>query len=378
MKPSSWTPTPLPDAPAVLGAQPGKAWAALASGQVFHASADGLDWTPLPGASLPAEPIALLATTDALLATTEAGLFRWTPGQCWQLSAQGLPADDVVTALAEGEGAVVAGTLGSGLWRSRDGGATWQPSDAGMPLRGHRLSIFALAAGQHGLFAAHPLGLSRSLDGGASWQSASFGLPPAVPINALFGGATLWASGGGAIFRSDDGCRWRSVYAQGSAPPLVLIARAGTTLVARQTDGTRLFHSRDGGISWQTFHGALPPDTYAVGGVDAGGALLVATLPGGVWRWAYAAQPPAAPPIELLPERDTAPADVDIEVHDAAAHVVLSVHDAAGSEVMRLLDGPAPRGRWHYGVGGALPPGFYEWRLTGGDTRQARSFLLLG
>lgn len=376
MAADSWLPTPLPTEPAVLTTDGRVAWVALHDGTVLASHDAGRTWTPAPPGPLAAEPLALLATPQMLLAATEGGVFRASEDTGWMLSSTGLPADDLVTMLADAGSGVVAGTLSSGLFRTDADVSRWESVASGMPVRNSRLAIFALAGGSQGLYAAHPLGLSRSRDAGRTWESASFGLPPSVLLNALFVGRAVWASGGGAVFRSDDGISWQSVYARGNARPLVLVASAGSLLVARETDGTRLYRSRDGGITWQSFSRGLPGDTFAIHGVCVEETLLLNTLPAGIWRCDVSDLHEVPAPLELLPQPPTAHGEVAFTVR-TPAHVVLSVHDVSGIEVARLVDGTPPPGRHQYQLGSTLPPGLYEWRLTGGGTLQSRSFILI-
>ncbi len=372
----SWFPAALPDVPAVLTTDGQMVWAALAGGGVYASNDRGLSWTPIEPGLEGGDPLALLATPQGLVVSTETGVWQARPSEGWTLSGAGLPADELVTLLAHADGHVVAGTLTAGLFRSSGDLRYWHPVEMSLPARHNRLTIFALAGGPMGLYAAHPLGLSHSTDAGVTWESASFGLPPSVLLNALSVGRAVWASGGGAIFRSDDGASWQSVYARGAKRPLVLIAGAGDLLVARETDSASLYRSCDGGVTWESFGQGLPGDLFATSGVFVAETLLLTTLPGGVWRYQASHLRPRPAPIELLHQPPTTRGEVAFTLR-ASTHVVLSVHDMSGTEVARLLDGEPARGRHQYQLDNVLPPGLYEWRLVGGEIRQARSFILL-
>ncbi len=368
-----WLSASLPALPAVLASDGHTVWAALADGAVLSSGDTGRTWQHATPDALPAEPLALLATPEGLLATTERGLYR-RHRSAWVHASAGLPADDLVTMLVAAESGVVAGTFASGLYHARPPARRW--ARAALPTLPSNLMVYALASGHQGLYAAHPLGISRSRDGGESWEGASFGLPSSVLINALCVGQAVWASGGGAIFRSDDGLTWQSVYARGNTIPLVLVACKGGILVARQADGTRLYRSHDGGFTWHAFSPGLPDGYFATQGVCVGDTLFISTLPAGVWYHDLSGLQPVQALIELLPQPPGTEGNVAFVLR-APAHVVLSVRDVTGSEVERLADGATPQGEHRYALGGTLPPGFYEWHLTSGGTSQARSFIYL-
>jgi hypothetical protein len=207
---------------------------------------------------------------------------------------------------------------GYGIWRSDDGGASWQRRLASMTpatdLEMDPVNPNVLWAGlRHG-------GLWRSENGGATWQALTNGLPAAVlaaaewPELAVHRGpgdahATLYAVLGAcphphekapapahycspAVYRSaDSGSSWTLVRAAQSPPPAMgepLTSYASFThaLAIHPEDpntlwygGLNLYRSQDGGTTWQTVgEKQLHPDHHAL--------EIVATkdLPGG---WAF-------------------------------------------------------------------------------------------
>ena len=130
--------------------------------------------------------------------------------------------------------------------------------------------------------------------------------------------------------------------------PLVLIARAPRLLVARETSGTRLYGSHDGGITWKAFGQGLPSESFVTGGVCVAETLLLSTLPEGLWRCDVPAVSAQPAPLELLPQPPTSRGDVSFALR-AAAHVVLSVHDVAassGTTAISVRVSMSPSARW--------------------------------
>lgn len=145
----------------------------------------------------------------------------------------------------------------SGVWRSTDGGQTWQ-------LRGGDLHPFSLAADPSDgavLYAsvtdydAQKFGVYKTTDGGASW-SPSLAQEPAEVFGSIAvdpsDARTVW-TGGSNLWRSDDaGAHWTTV---GNGPTAI----AGYPLLADTSDpnvvlaggGTQnLSRSADGGRTW--------------------------------------------------------------------------------------------------------------------------------
>jgi photosystem II stability/assembly factor-like uncharacterized protein len=202
-------------------------------------------------------------------------------------------------------GVLLAGTS-SGLFRSGDGGASWQLVEGACsgqallfdPLRPQRVYAGCLAGGDTALG-----GVVESLDGGLTWQPAAFGLgtlsvlalaaPPAAP-RTVYAGTT-----GGGVFRTTDaGAHWRraakgidtaQVGALGVAPssPAVLYAGTGTTdLPLYQWNGLGIFRSADAGDTWEPAnHGIDGIATWEVVGDSTFPGLLLVVAPGlGVFR----------------------------------------------------------------------------------------------
>ncbi len=158
-----------------------------------------------------------------------------------------------------------AGTA-QGVWVSEDGGATWQP-------RWHGLvgsAILALAdepSSRGRLVASTPIGLYRTENGGETW------LP--IPIEGDDGPIAFFATApcpqglfaatpGGAVFRLQGGATHRLSaipLPEGATLRHFLVAPAGgceaLALLAGDSEGG-LWHSPDGGASWQAVSPGLP------------------------------------------------------------------------------------------------------------------------
>ncbi len=183
-------------------------------------------------------------------------------GLTW-LSAPSSP-DRPVVSLAGSAAGVFAGTFTrdgrGGVYRSLDGGATWQLARSGLT----NLLTEVVASGPPGdgaLYAASgglysiDAELQRSRDGGATWTPLT--RPNDDPLAALVvepsHADTLYATAAFStgVFRSEDGgATWAATPTPWRARRLRLDPRRSRALWALASDG--LHHSDDGAVSWQS------------------------------------------------------------------------------------------------------------------------------
>jgi photosystem II stability/assembly factor-like uncharacterized protein len=252
----------------------GEAGVALEVGYGRWRSAPGLEGGAITALALdPEHPNTVFA------ATLEAGVFKSSDGgSSWQ-ALDIAPNADRVDALAiapQDPRTVYVGT-GGGNFKSTDGGATWQAVNSGLfghetaAARDHRLLegfVYVLAVDPTNLEVVYAAtwerGLLKSTNGGASWQSTGFN----GPVDAL------------ALDPTDPA----TVYVSGSRT-LAGVESGGV--------GSGVFRSSDGGASWQpvalegTFVYALAldpqhPDTVYAG--TRGKGVFKSTDGGASWR----------------------------------------------------------------------------------------------
>lgn len=270
------------------------ALARLASGEVLAAPAEGpplrsagtlAQWSEVPGLPDAIRVSAMHVTGDRIVLGSEnAGLLRSTnDGETWsQVSTVG------VLCLAADERQMWLGTA-DGVWRSTDGGTTWD-SIAPPPLHDlRRLLVVAgrpLLVGLHSapliaegdgwvelesaprplatladapdgaLLASSPAGLWRSADHGQTWQEVVAGPAGSVTQITFSPEGTGWAGiADGALLRSGDGGRnWERRDAPFGVLPLVALQVATGMLLAATYDARQraisLWRSEDDGAHW--------------------------------------------------------------------------------------------------------------------------------
>jgi photosystem II stability/assembly factor-like uncharacterized protein len=213
-------------------------------------------------------------------------------------------------------------------------------------------AVYALAGLGKWLYAARQSGLYRSADGGATWQDAFASLaehsdssPLAATALAVHGEATVFAGVNGAVLRSDDAGEHWHIGALASPVPLVVAVVlspdfAADGVIAAGTAEDGVFVSTDGGLSWVGWNfGLLDHNIYAVAispDFKRDNTLFVGTE-SGIFKshtrgrsWSEVPFPMTAAPVLSLALSPTYAADTTLYAGTAAHGLFLSV-DAGAS-----------------------------------------------
>ncbi|MEO8430030.1 MAG: PKD domain-containing protein [Acidobacteriota bacterium] len=182
-------------------------------------------------------------------------------------------------------GTVLAGAAGGGVWKTTDGGSTWQPLTEGI----NDLSVGAVAIppsapntiylgtgeGGYAIDFIPGIGFLKSTDGGANWIlpasviATTFYRLSVHPTNA---NELVAGTNGGAFRSTDGGASWTNVIARGtygdvpdivrdSGDPRILYATTWCRSKACSTTAARVLRSTDGGVSWTEKSAGLPAGT---------------------------------------------------------------------------------------------------------------------
>jgi hypothetical protein len=225
-----------------------------------------------------------------------------------------------------------------GLFRTRDGGATWFPANPGRIVSGAIALAVSPVEPTH-LLLATDSGLLRSRNAGLDWSLEA----PSLLVGAVFavafdaGGVRALASTGTALARSDDGQTWLALPAPAGALPARLLVPDGpgrVFLVGWQ----QLYVSDDWGTSWAGWASPLPdaPVTHVVVARGPGTIYAVA----GARLWVAQGQASGWRPADNGLPRDRLDA-VSID-HDEPHRLWA----AAGAQVFRSDDGAASWRPW--------------------------------
>jgi len=304
---------------AIDPATPTTLWA---SGQSVYRSTDaGVTWTPVrSGGSFRSLAVAPSAPATVYAGTAFGSIHKTTDGGAtW--TALGGPASDRVATIAVDPATpttVYAGYEDFGVYKSVDGGTTWTPlgpSVGAQPLSVEDLAIdpadpaVVYAAG-YLAGTAPSVGVYRSTDGGATWDDTplvalvrTLVLDPsdgAVLVAGTQDGIGLWRSedAGASWSASGDGLVNTSVGALATAP-----SAAGVAYAAAAGEG--VFRTGDGGTTWSptTFTADLGQFFALAVDPSASGTVYLGTQSDGVFKTTDAGAswlPVAAPTLALV------------------------------------------------------------------------------
>jgi len=172
----------------------------------------GVSWSHVGGELAGTSVKALLASSTnpgSIFAGTWDGLFMsQDAGQTWARSSPPLDGKQVVSLAASQTGAIYAGTYGDGLFTSSDSGNTWRVTDS------PQLYVTAIVVGYNDpelVFVGTLGGVFRSNDGGKTWELSSGGLRDLSIQELTIDSETdyLYAATGDGIYLSrNQGAGW--------------------------------------------------------------------------------------------------------------------------------------------------------------------------
>jgi photosystem II stability/assembly factor-like uncharacterized protein len=300
--PPTWTPTSGPvGAQAVSFGHLGQTQFLGTIGGIYRSENSGQSWVD-SGQGLPPRPWITCFETfgDTLFAGSRFnGLFRSQDGgHTWQAANNGITQPGISTLLYHDASlrlfclATAAGEKGAGgdLFVSDDGGDSWHP---GTPLQGD--FFLELATDGPHLFAGTFFGVQRSDDNGDSWQPHNTGLSgfPFVQNIDTVGGTIIIGTSSEGVYRSTDiGLSWQPadagiVWTPGNGRLVRDIkTTANSGVFASVAAPGRFYRSIDGALSWREVQTGLPTDSFesvffSFG--DADPAVLIG-LNGGPYR----------------------------------------------------------------------------------------------
>jgi photosystem II stability/assembly factor-like uncharacterized protein len=222
------------------------------------------------------------------LLSTAAGSFAaspWTPvgppgGAVYGLSVD--PKDANI---------LYAGTFGGGVWKSKDGGASWTRLP-GIPSQETVNAVAVSPADSRIVLAGGETAIYRSADAGATWKKVldqeinqptmtGFAFDPAKPAN-VYASSDSDGNPAGVLKSTDAGVTWKAANGgieHNSRVWGVAVARDGSSVWAASSDG--VYRSDDGGTTWTV---ALPgKDTHSIA-AGADGLVVAGTNGDGILR----------------------------------------------------------------------------------------------
>jgi photosystem II stability/assembly factor-like uncharacterized protein len=218
---------------------------------------------PLAQGQLPLPASALTVAGNTLLVGSSSGQIAYSRdgGEIWYSGHLRYPVEAVTGLITspnyEKDGVMLAGTGGTGIQRSTDGGRNWDPASFGL----QNFTILALGTvpewgRREVVFAGTTSGLYRSPNGGRAWKKLDIG-DWVFQALAAAGSLVLAGTEGHGVFRSNDGGKRWEAEEMGNEPPAInaLWIQPGSgqqvTCLAGTGDG-RILRSEDGGKHWNS------------------------------------------------------------------------------------------------------------------------------
>lgn len=283
-------------------------------------------------------------TGEAVLAAVpERGLFRSVDGgTTWEPLAKRLDGARVTTLAAAPSGSMLAGTEPAALHVSRDGGATWTElqsframgeTEAWSEYGGRAAHVEAIAFDRHEgsrVYVAVEIGGAyRSDDAGQTWVGINEGLFDDihdVAVDPRDGSRVFAATGGGLYVSHDRGADWRPAGDELGDRYCTRFLSVGSTPATGPGESLFLLGTASG-----------PPSTWGKRAARSGARLWMSSDSGRTWQ-----------PWKQHGTRDASPATA-LAVNPRNASAVL-----VGTDQGLLLHGHVVEDRWNqilYGLG---------------------------
>lgn len=194
---------------------PSGLWA-LANGSLFHSDGSAAAWTKIDVSPLPSSILCIASDSSGKIfagLSAPSALWQYRPdSSAWKRSAIGLEYKTVTNIVAASQSLVYAGSAGWGVFRSTDGGVSWNPPGGGLP--SGDITLLHITVGGR-LFAGTPnQGLYSSSDSGSAWIPAPTGSGN-QPLHAIATGplGMMFLSTASGLFRSSDrGSSWIEAF----------------------------------------------------------------------------------------------------------------------------------------------------------------------
>ncbi len=220
-----------------------------------------------------------MKTTSVLVAFLTLAFLQVARSQgfSWIQATGPIAAYDVRSFTVNSHGTVFAGTWTDGsIWKTTDNGGSWSKCGA-IPNPNPVLSL-CVNPGDHIFASVYLNGMFRSTDGGASWQVKNSGLTNLGVRTSLIDNINfVWVATEGGLFRStDDGESWTAKI---TGTFYNMFVDSTHAIVA--DDGSFIYRSSDHGDSWAlTSH----VGTIALGGIGADGSYFASNGSSGIFR----------------------------------------------------------------------------------------------
>ncbi|OGI08941.1 MAG: hypothetical protein A3I68_03635 [Candidatus Melainabacteria bacterium RIFCSPLOWO2_02_FULL_35_15] len=184
-----------------------------------------------------------------------------------------------------------------GVFKSTDGGMTWQNKQKGIPGFKNTWSLAIDPKNEDVVYVAtNGSGILKTTDGGENWTQINNGLQDvttfrSIVISPVNSQILLAGNENGQIFRSEDaGTNWQAgsiEFKPHDDVTSIIFNPVNPNQVFASCDATGFYVSNDGGINWEQFNdGLLVRDVQGLAITPDGSAVYASTNGGGIFRLA--------------------------------------------------------------------------------------------
>lgn len=295
-------------------------YAAMFGGEVVKSTDAGQTWRPMSDGLPPAISPTVLAIDPVRPATLYVGdgngqVYKTSGGgERWYGASAGLPfgagqVECLVVAggnpatlyLSLSRGSASGTVVPSGVFKSIDAGESWFSTDFPERFEFGSIDLSVDRANPDVVYAGANFRLYKTRDGGQTWQRSDTGLPSArinrIQIDPQTPD-TVYLTLGNGVFRSNNaGASWQLAGVIGTTAPASTLAIdpitpstlyvGATAPLFSSTERRGVFKSTDAGVTWMAGETGLPPQTsVAVLALDPSNpsALYAGTAGRGIFR----------------------------------------------------------------------------------------------
>lgn len=359
---------------------------------IYRTSDGGDTWKWLVNPDIGVNVRAIEISSTGRLFASINGIFALSDdnGDTWTLADSSL-SEPFAESIAFGNGDDVYVGFYEKIFKSTDGGGTW----SALPFTFPQTSVqeLAVAAGGTVFAGTRSMGVFRSSDGGVSWQQINNGLGQNFDMTAFLflPNGDVLVSGFDGVFRSSDsGDTWEQ---HGAVPRLGVedLARdsAGNLYIAMRGSGVAV--SEDDGATWTSINSGLWHKDARALLIDDADNIYVGTRGGSVFKAQFSPTSVEQTPGELpetfvLEQNFPNPFNPETRLRyrlASAGDVTLAVYNQLGQLVRTLVKGRQLAGEhsitWDArdSSGKPVASGVYLYLLSTGEFTQSREMALI-